>query len=120
VNSVCDLFQEWRRTKKRGAPIPDALWKAAVGVARKHGLAEASRVLSIEYGVLKRRMETEDAGRAADFIELKTMPIPQASVAVGPVVEVVDSDGARLVVRLPGSGTLDVASLVSAFRRGRA
>lgn len=119
VTSVLDLFLDWRSTRKRGVPIPDALWSAAVGIARKHGLTEISRALSVEYGVLKRRMEAEDAGQTAEFVELKAVHLPEASVADGSVVEVVDSDGARMVIRLPGHGPLDLVGLVSAFRRGR-
>lgn len=120
VRSVLDLFLDWRSTRKRGVPIPDALWSAAVGVARKHGLTKTSRSLSIEYGVLKRKLEAEDAGQTTEFVELKALPLPEASVADGSVVEVVDSDGARMVIRLPGNGPLDLVGLVSAFRRGRA
>lgn len=119
VTSVLDLFLDWRSTRKRGVPIPDALWSAAVGIARRHGLTEISRALSVEYGVLKRRMEAEDAGQTAEFVELKAVHLPEASVADGSVVEVVDSDGARMVIRLPGHGPLDLVGLVSAFRRGR-
>ena len=120
VNSVRELFLEWRRTKKRGAPIPDALWSDAVNAARKHGLKVVSRALSIEYGVLRGRMGTEDADRPADFVELKAMPLPGVTEVEGSVVEVVDSDGARMMIRLSGHGPLDLVGLVNAFRRPHA
>jgi hypothetical protein len=49
-------FEEWRRNRKGRAPIPDELWAAAVGVARKEGVSRTSTELRVEWNHLKRRM----------------------------------------------------------------
>ena len=49
-------FEEWRRNRKGKASIPDELWAAAVGVARKEGVSRTSTELRVEWNHLKRRM----------------------------------------------------------------
>jgi hypothetical protein len=84
----------------------------------------------IDYGALKRRVEapraeTEAAAagnghmnpRAAmRFLDLGAVG---AGSATAVTVEVVDANGARLTIRVPGGGALDVAGVVSAFRSVR-
>jgi hypothetical protein len=62
-------------------------------------------------------MAMEEAARPAHFIELKAVPMPEALVAGGSVVEVVDSDGATMTIRLAAGALFNVAELVGAFRR---
>ena len=49
-------FEEWRRTRKGKAAIPDELWSAAAEVARKEGVSRTSTELRVEWNELKRRM----------------------------------------------------------------
>jgi len=116
VRTVRDLFQNWRRARKPGSPMPSELWTAAVRLAREHGISEISRALPIDYGALKRRMEAEDAGQAPRFIELRTEFVPHPPATVGSVVDLVDADGAKMTIRLPAGASFNVADLVSAFR----
>jgi hypothetical protein len=46
---------QWRETRThRGAPMPAALWAAAVDVARRHGVDPTARALGVDYATLKR------------------------------------------------------------------
>ena len=40
-------------------PIPARLWKAAAKVAREHGVCRTAQVLRLEYGKLKRMVESD-------------------------------------------------------------
>ena len=70
-------FERWRSTRlSRRSPIPEALWSAAVAVARQHGRYATSRALGLDYGALKKRMDAAEEPRAASptFVELTPSP----------------------------------------------
>ena len=56
LEEVKARFEEWRRNRKGKASIPDELWAAAAGVARKEGVSRTSTELRVEWNHLKRRM----------------------------------------------------------------
>ena len=70
----------WRETRThRGAPMPAALWTAAIAFARQHGLYPTARALRLDYGSLKKRRDAVGAGRVSSptFVELPAArPMP--------------------------------------------
>ena len=100
--------------------MPATLWDAAVSLARTEGTYAIARGLRVDYGSLARRMAEARGGgdgRASSgraFLPLDGAPFLGA--LAGPVVEMSDGDGVRLVIRLGSSGALDVAELVQCFR----
>jgi hypothetical protein len=48
-NRISERLEQWRKTRKHRARIPERLWKAAVRVARKHGLHRTARALRLDY-----------------------------------------------------------------------
>jgi hypothetical protein len=65
----------WRRSHQGRLPIPPALWASAAAVAREHGVFHTARILRLEYGKLKRIVESAPVKRAsvpAEFLELVT------------------------------------------------
>jgi hypothetical protein len=63
----------WREARPdTGAPMPAALWTAAVALARHHGLYTTARTLRVDYGALKKRLVAAEAGRVPPpaFVEL--------------------------------------------------
>ena len=67
----------WRDTRThRGAPMPAALWAAAIALARQHGLYTTARTLRVDYGSLKKRRDAAGAGRVSSpaFVELPVGP----------------------------------------------
>jgi len=104
--------------------MPEELWQAAASLARKHGLYTIARGLPLEYAGLKRRVNrlVEEGGDeglgSADFVEIEVSQVTKAPEIAGPVVELARPDGARMVIRLPGRESLDVASLAAAFCGG--
>jgi len=61
MRRVCRRFERWRKGHKARLPIPKALWAAAAEAAREHGVFRAAKALRLEYGKLKRMVETSPA-----------------------------------------------------------
>ena len=99
--------------------IPEALWSAAVGRARRAGVEPVAAALQLNVAALRRRVETAAAPKAAP-------PLPPAFVELGLVapaatcqLEVEAPDGAKLAIRITGP-LPDLAGLLAAFGRRRA
>jgi hypothetical protein len=122
IAQVRSRIEKYRRGRHPRSPLPPELWAEATAVAAEMGVYAASRRLGVSYESLRARLDAAgDAPRRDDrpvFVELEgTTPWPP--VTSGDVVEVVDSSGAKLTIRL-GNGDVDVASIVRAFREERA
>ncbi len=106
--------------------MPATLWDEAVSLARTEGTYAIARALRVDYGSLARRVAEARGGgdgRASSgraFLQLDGAPFLGTLAPAGPVVEMSDGDGVRLVIRLGTSGPLDVAELVQRFRERRA
>jgi len=101
----------WReRRPYRGAPMPAALWAAAVALARQHGLYPTARTLHVDYGSLKKRLDAAGAGRVPSpaFIEL-----PAARpTGLGPcVIDLEGRRGRRLRIEVAGVTVADLVTL---------
>jgi len=51
LEEVQQRFERWRKGRKRGTPIPAALWEDAVGLWTDHSLYKISRALHLDYNV---------------------------------------------------------------------
>ena len=105
----------WRATRThRGAPMPAALWVAAVDLARRHGLTATARALGLDYGTLKRRLAAVDPGPPAGaptFLDLGVV----APGGLGACVIVVDGPrGRRLRLEVSDLRVPDLVALVHA------
>ena len=126
AREVRDQIALWRRTRGKGSPMPAKLWDEAVSLARNGGTYPIARALGIDYGSLARRVAEARRGgdggaaSASAFVELSGAELLGASAPAGPVVEMSDGDGVRLVIRLGPGTELDVAELVHRFRQRRA
>jgi hypothetical protein len=56
LEEVKTRFEEWRRSRRGKAPIPDELWAAEADVARREGVSRTSTELRVEWNHLKQRM----------------------------------------------------------------
>ena len=113
-------FRRWRESRKRGERIPVALWVAAVGLARGHGVHRIAQELRVDYNGLKKRLER--AGGAAragkldtQFVELFVAPAPTAAGMRECALELENARGAKMRVELNGNGLAGLAGLCSAF-----
>lgn len=118
VNSLRRRIEAWRRIRKRGSPMPEALWTAAAELAQAHGILGIAPAIRVDFGALKRRVH----GLAAP--EKKTTTCPPGFVEIAPfaptsraetVLELSDDTGARMTCRLVDGHAIDVIALAKAF-----
>lgn len=99
----------WRATRThRGAPMPAALWTAAIALARQHGLYTTARTLHVDYGALKKRLDAAGRVAAPTFVEL-----PAARPAgLGPcVIDLEAPHGGRMRIEVTGVTVADLVTL---------
>jgi hypothetical protein len=108
-------FARWRKSHTGRLPIPDPLWAAAAEMAREHGVFRTAKVLSLEYGKLKRLTTESHPGRRraarlsappAAFVELLT----PGTGGAGCLIELEGPRG-KMRVQWKGSTTPDLAGL---------
>ena len=58
LEEVQQRFERWREGRKRGTPIPAALWEDAVCLCAHHSLCKISSALHLDYNVLKKRFQS--------------------------------------------------------------
>ena len=103
-----------RRTKR--SPMPAELWTAATELARELGAYRVARELGVGYGSLKERLGGggERSGRAGrGFVEIAG---PALLGGAPTTVELSDTRGRKVAIRLAAGQAVDVAALVAAWR----
>ena len=111
MRRVCRRFEQWRKGHQARLPIPEALWAAAAEVAREHGVFRTAKVLRLEYGKLKRIVESSAPGTpspTATFLELA----PQTVCLSECLIEL---EGPRGKIRIQWKGPPDLAGLSRAL-----
>jgi len=58
IEEIQQRFKRWRVERKRGTPIPAALWDDAVSLCANHSLSKVSSALRLDYNVLKKRRQS--------------------------------------------------------------
>jgi len=116
IDKVRQRFERWRSTRpSRRARIPAALWGAAVGVARQHGLYPTARTLHLDYTALKKRVAAGDAEAAASATFVEFTPSTGASTCV---IEIAGPRGVTMRVQVAGSTWPDLVALTQVVCRG--
>ena len=109
-------FARWRKSHTGRLPIPQPLWAAAAEVAREHGVFRTAKVLSLEYGKLK-RLTTEShqvrrrtarlSASPAAFVQFLT---PGTGGGAECLIELEGPRG-KMRIQWKGSTTPDLAGL---------
>ena len=112
LEEVQELFDVWRKEKKRRDPIPPVLWESAVSLAEQHSINMVAKHLRLNYNELKMRVKgypIVPAGkeRSPAFIELATIPTIECTI------ELEKPTGERMRIR----GCCNVVELARAFWR---
>lgn len=98
VEEVQQLFEEWRRNKKRRERIPEALWKAAISLSKQFSAHQISKLLHLNHSAVRDHIRAENQDEVigenkAAFIELDLMP----PATVGDcVIEIEKGSGAKM------------------------
>jgi len=73
MRRVYRRFERWRSAHTGRLPIPESLWASAAEVAGEHGVFHTAKVLRLEYGKLKRMVQSARPiakTAAPEFVEL--------------------------------------------------
>jgi hypothetical protein len=121
VDSLRRRIEAWRRTRKRGSPMPVPLWTAAAELAKTHGVLKIAHAIRVDFGALKKRVHgmasAERKTGLPGFVELQPFAAPARAEAV---LDLADDTGARMTCRMTEGLTLDVIALANAFWRRNA
>ena len=114
----------WRESRKQGERIPQALWSAAVGETKQHGVYQVARTLRLDYTYLKRLVGPSGRAKSpakidTQFVELFAAPPAKASSVCECIVELENVRGAKMRVELNAGGLAGLASLCSSFWSAR-
>ena len=119
LEKVREHFQSWRKTKPYSScPIPEGLWREAVGLTASHSVHEVSKALGLDYNQLKHRAQrmdpsVEDTGGGADaFIELNFGAVVVSQECV---IELEGCDGARMRMSIKGAMDPRLVDLAKSF-----
>jgi len=122
VNRLRNRIERWRRTRHKRSPMPAELWKEAVSLARTHGVYQIASELRLGYESLRKRVAVApEDGRdgTCGFVEVEGAQLVGAFESARTTVEFLDSDGAKMVIRLSGHEELNVVGLAEVFwKRG--
>ena len=108
-------FEQWRGRRKRGEPIPDDLWEGAVSLCAEHGPSKVSRVLRLDYNILKKRFVTAcpdhfpDSVASSDFIALDLRS------ALPEIIVEMERNGGRMRIHVKGSPGFHPLELMDGF-----
>ncbi len=110
-------LERWRRGPRPGGRIPDALWQAAVRLARDHGVSKTALAVRLDYYKLKERMQASGdpatgsgRRRAPAFLEIPLGVSPQP--APDCVIALENEEKGRLRIELRGRAASEIELLV--------
>ena len=109
-------LEEWRSKQVHRGRIPEIEWAAAVELARRHGVNRTSRILRLDYGKLKKLLETGGGAVRHKHTAMKFMELigPQTGTLAECRFEV-ESPRGKLKIELKGTTIADVAALSRAL-----
>ena len=116
-------LEQWRTTRTGREPIPEKFWNAAVGLARRHELFRTAQTLRLDYGKLKRLMESSRTtpkvprSKGPAFVELIA---PQAAGGSECMLELESARSGRLRLQWKGAAPPEVAGLIQMWRDAEA
>jgi hypothetical protein len=112
-------LDQFRSKQPHRARLPEALWQAAVELARQHGVYPVAHPLRLDYMGLKKRLgEVSVVRRKAAvpaFVELISAHAATATVGEC-VIEFESSAGSKMRIQWKNSSAPDWASLLRAWR----
>jgi hypothetical protein len=120
---LAQRLKAWRATRTPGQRIPEELWKSAAQLARVHGLSRTATILKLAYYDLQLRVRGAGVQRTravcpAPFVQLAPPAWPVGGAESG-TLELTQTCGARLTLRLPTASPKDLVPLVQLILRHR-
>ena len=120
-------FAQWREKRSTRA-IPAPLWSLATRLGVQHGVSLTSRVLSVPYHGLKRRVEAAGASFSRSLARTRKTAAPTTFVELLPsptspgpecLVGFENACGAKMRIQVTGESRPDLAALSRLFLEQR-
>jgi len=119
LGQVHERFEQWREQNgRRRRKIPEILWEAAANMAQTHGVNRVAKTLGLDYNQLKERSgkKTKPKNNQSGFPFVELM-MPVAGTTQGKMIELINREGSRMIVRLNDNSGQELASLAGVFLR---
>ena len=112
-------FAAWRRERRPGQPIPEALWNSATELAREMGVNPVVRALHLDYVRLKRRVSGQVTAKKLPTSEEPTFVELAVDAVSRPAECVVEFEGrgGKVTMRLAGHDSRAIVALAEALSR---
>jgi len=114
-----ERFEAWRKTKEYSCTrIPETLWQETVKLAETHSIGEIARTLRLDFGAVKKRVESASArlpahpSHAPEFVALDfsaMSPTPEC------VIELERPGGVKMRMSIQGALSSHLVDLAKAF-----
>lgn len=117
MKKVQEQFENWRKNRKTiSCRIPENLWEAAVGLYGEYKISEISKVLRLGGGQLKKRISNAQEKKVTSTRTFIQMEIPKPQSTQGEwLIEVENSDGAKMKISGSGLQIPDIALICQSF-----
>jgi len=113
LQSVCDAFEQWRRTRQTNDRIPESLWEAAADLCISYPVFRIAKALRLDYNKLKHRIQQRSSRSVpSGFVELKVHPLFSS---VPCVVEIRSPSGFEMKIQTEVSLNCQLPELISSF-----
>lgn len=118
LEEVKARFEEWRQNRNGKSVIPDELWSAAAGVARREGVSRTATALRLGWSELKRRMTATESVSC----QPGTTPLPGFVELLAPSAQSrrectfeLEGRSGKLKILLTGASASELAALSRAL-----
>jgi hypothetical protein len=110
-------LEQFRSAQPRRTKLPEALWQAAVDLARQHGVYPVAHPLRLDYTRLKKRLDGPPTLRRKAtkpaFVELVA---PSPTQLEECVIEFESSSGSKMRIQWKATAPPDWTTLLQAWR----
>ena len=115
LEEVQQRFERWREGRKRGTPIPAALWEDAVRLCADHSPGKISSTLHLGYKALKKRLQSAcpdhfpESVTPSDFIALDLRSsLPEFIMEM-------ERAGGKMRIHIKGTSSFSPVELMETF-----
>lgn len=117
IEQVRQQFQAWRQSRVKRTPIPQHLWKAAVGLTGRYSICHVSKALKLNYTALKEQViqSTTQKTSTGPVCSSAFIELPSPAPALESTMEMIKPDGAVMKIQIKGATRWDLLELGKAF-----
>jgi hypothetical protein len=113
LQSVCEAFEQWRRTRQKKERIPESLWEAAVDLSASYSAFRIAKTLRLDFKRLKYRIHKHSCRSVpCEFVEVKASPLFTAASCI---VEIRSPSGFELKIQTDATLQSQLPDLISSF-----